>query len=439
MQLYKWFSNIIFHNTVYSLIEMGIPALLMLVSTPFLLSGMGAASYGLWSLGLAFLGLIGLADIGIGAATTKFIAEYVENNDIKGLSEIITISFAITLFVGTIFTGILLLLSSWIASFFISSEFSIGVITFIFQICIFGLFAILIENIGLAIPRGFQDYRTTTILLSGQNVLTILFAVWIVFIRGTITQIFIGMVIIVWCFAIGSLVIALYRVRKRGINFAFSLNTFHKFIDFMFFMGLTGIGLKIFSLFDRVVVAQTLGLEVAAYYSIATGIANKFTAFGTAATQALFPAFSSWYVNKEKNSIWEKLKTATLLVGIGSIVPGCFLLVFSQPLVYWWLGKQNGSAVLIPLQILILVYMVKTVTAPSYQAANGLGFPWMTWLTTIIGSFGTIGLIIILGKSFGFIGAAWANIAIWVNLSLPIFLYYKIFRKKYSVNPLLSN
>jgi O-antigen/teichoic acid export membrane protein len=405
----------------------------MLISTPFLLSSMGAKNYGLWNLGLAFLGLIGIADVGIGAATIKYIAEFNENNDIQSLSEIITTSFAITILLGVFFTTILFLLSPWFASFFTDIRNRDTDILLIFQICILGLFPVILENIGLAIPRGFQDYKTTTILLISQNIFTILLAVWVVIKNGTIVQIISGTVIIVWCFAISSLVIAFRKARRIGFYITFSLNALRNLTRFMLFMGVTGIGIKIFTLFDRIVVAQTLGLEASAYYSIATGVANKFTALGSAATQALFPAFSSWNVNNNKQSIWKKLVTATLLIGIGAIVPGMILLCFSQPLVFWWLGKENGSAVLLPMQILIFIYMIKTITAPSYQAANGLGFPWITTLAIMIASLGTIGLIIVLGKIYGLNGAAWANIASWSLFIIVFYLYKTLKHQKVDV------
>jgi len=390
---------------------------------------MGAHDYGLWTLALAFLGLMGIADIGIGSATTKFIAEFNEKQDTQRLSETITIAFAISISLAVIFTAMLYFLAPWLTSLFTSPKAQSGEILFIFQICTLGVLPIMLENIGIAIPRGFQDYKVTTILLLVKNISMILCAVWIVSKDGTATQVIMSTVMIAWGLAIISLIVAFHRIKKAGLYITVSSDTLRKLSEFMFFMGITGIGIKIFTLFDRVVVAYTLGLEAAAYYSIATGIANKFTAFGSAATQALFPAFSSWNVKKDRQSIWNKLVSATSLVGIGAIVPGTILLIFSRPLVFWWLGAENGSIVLYPLQILVAVYMIKVITAPSYQAANGLGRPWVTTLTTIIGSLATIGLIIVLGKSFGLIGAIWANIAVWVELSLPVYLYFMLIRR----------
>lgn len=423
MRFTQRFSGIIFLNTIYSLVEMAIPAITMLIATPYLLSGMGVNSYGLWSLALAFLGLIGVVDIGIGAATTKFIAEFKESQDARSLSEIITTSFATSASLGATFTAILYFLSPWLALFFASSETPISQIVMVFQISTLGLLPMMLENIGLAIPRGFQDYRATTIILVLKNILTVVYAVWVVSNNGSVVRVMVGTIFILWVSAIGSLIVAYRKIQKIGIYIIFSLEAFRKIAKFMMFVGPTGIGIKIFTVFDRVIVAQTLGLSAGAYYNIATGIANKFSALASAATQALFPAFSTWSTTKDRGFIWKKIVTITLIIGFGAIIPGTALLIFSRPLVYWWLGKQNGDAVLYPMQILIFIYMVKAITSPSFQAAYGLGYPWITTLTVTMASLGTISLIVVLGKSQGLIGASWANIASWSLFIIPFYLY----------------
>jgi len=435
MNIAKFFSSKIVRNTIYSFIEIGIPSILVLITTPFLLSGIGVENYGLWNMSIAFLGLIGVVDLGIGATTTRFVAKFTENQDIRRLSEIMTLSFILSVSLGTVFTVVFYFLSPWFASFFISTKISNDQIINILHISIFGLCPMMLENIGLAIPRGFQEYRTITILSVSKNILTILFAVWIVSKNGNIFHIIIGTVVIIWVFAIISLIIVYYKTQKIGVYIKFSLKTFREMMKYTFFMGITGVGIKIFTLLDRVVVAQVLGFSDSAYYSIATGIANKFSAFASAATQALFPAFCSWNASQGKQHIWKKLVVATLLVGISAIVPGIVIIIFSRPLVYWWLGEQNGVAVLRPIQILVLIYMVKTITAPSYQAVNGLGFPWVATLAVAVGSLGTICLIVVLGNIYGLVGASWANIASWSLFGIIFFLYRTLkLRKAESIN-----
>ena len=415
------FADKIVRNTAYSLLEMLLPFILMLVATPFLLLRMGTENYGLWNVALAFIGLLGIFDLGMGTAVTKFIAEYLEKRDVQNISSTATTAIVLNALVGLVFTVILYWFSPWLSQLFSSTEVPTIKIEIVFRLAALGLFPMLFENICLAIPKGFQDYKTPTLILTFQNATTLLLAMIITLVNGSIIHVVTGTVIIIWFFTILSLMLAYQRLRQLEAKIVFSSNALHELLGYMLFMGLTGIGIKIFTLFDRVVVAQVLGFSAAAYYIIATGIANKFPAFASAATQALLPAFSSWSVNHEKRLIWKKLFKATLIMGVVVLVPGTIFLLISRPLLIAWLGTQAGETVLYPMRILVFIYMVKTVTAPSFQAANGLGFPWITTIAVTVASLGTISLIVLLGKSQGLVGASWANIASW---SLFIIIFY---------------
>ena len=119
----------------------------------------------------------------------------------------------------------------------------------------------------------------------------------------------------------------------------------------------------------------------------------------------------------------------TAIVGMVTIIPGLFLLIFSRVFLNFWLGTDVGEAVNPIMQILVFIYMIRPLSAPSYQALLGLGHPWATALTAMAGGLGTILLIILLSPHFGIIGAAWANIVGWVSFGLiGIAWYYLKFR-----------
>jgi O-antigen/teichoic acid export membrane protein len=426
----KWIKNTIFRNTVFSLLEMSTSAILMLITTPYLLLHMGPSHYGLWSLCLAFLGLAGAVDIGLGAATIKFVAEYKEKQDTKNLSEVITISIGLAIILGLFFSLVIYFLLPSLVKMFFYNETSPEQILAVLQISILGLFPLMLENVGVSIPRGFQDYQLTTVLITVKNAVITIYAVWVVYQQKSVPEIMIGTIAFMYISSITSIGIAFYKARKFNFSPKFSVLTLKKVASFMAFMGITGIGIKIFTFFDRIVVSQVLGLTGAAYYTIATGIANKIAAFASAATQALFPAFSSWGASQNKILIWKKLKSTTLLIGVLTLIPGTVFLFLSRDLVFWWLGEQNGAEVLYAIQILIFIYMIKTLTAPSYQAANGLGHPWVTTLAVAIASIGTIILIFYLGPRYGLAGVSWANIASWSLFIISISLYFILKNEK---------
>lgn len=62
--------------------------------TPVLILGLGEAAYGIWSLVIAVSGYYGLIDLGIGSATTKFAAQYLEKGDTREAQRYLSAAFS---------------------------------------------------------------------------------------------------------------------------------------------------------------------------------------------------------------------------------------------------------------------------------------------------------------------------------------------------------
>ena len=60
--------------------------------TPILVHGLGEATYGLWSIVMALTGYYGLVDLGIGKASTKYIAEFDAKKDELAVRKVVDTS-----------------------------------------------------------------------------------------------------------------------------------------------------------------------------------------------------------------------------------------------------------------------------------------------------------------------------------------------------------
>jgi len=421
-RLKNYSSNRIVINGAYGIAEMAIPFVLIFFTTPFLVTHLGAEGYGLWNVALAFLGLMGIFDFGVSAAVIKYVSEYYEQGNIEELSVAVTVSFVINSMLGIVLGTILYRFSNSFAVLFLSKDYNLQQIGEILKIASLGFFPMMIQNVALAIPRGFQEYRTATWVMVTQNFLTLLSAILIVYFGGTALQVMEGTIVIYWSTLIVSFSLGWRRLSVIGAKPRFKMSTLKKILPFTFFMGLTGVGVAIFSFLDRIVVGRFLGLSAVAYYTIATGVANKFPALASAITRSLMPAFSSWSVNADLQRLRQKYLKATFVVFLVILLPGIVFLFFSKSIVVLWLGRENGLAVLPILQILVFIYALRVVASPAFQVLNGLNFPYVTTFTSLTAGAGTIVLIYLLVPRYGLVGAAWANSASWISFYLVIFL-----------------
>jgi O-antigen/teichoic acid export membrane protein len=422
--------SLVVKNGLYGFFEVVILTALMLVATPFLLARMGAENYGIWTLAMAFWGFMGVFEFGLGSATTKFIAEYREKDDIREISSILITSFGLAVVFSLFSSGILYYFSSYLSHAFPSETVSFSVMENIFRLIAFGLPPAIIENVALAVPKGFQNYRDTTVLSVTKNVAILLVAILIAAFKGSTYQIVQGTIIVLWMYAI----LGLYLVRRTlrfttGICLFFSILTFRRILNFILFMGLMGVGVRIFNMVDRIAVVRVLGFSAGAYYAIAIGVANKFSALGSTITQSLVPAFSSWNVNDSAKTIESKLWKITFAMALIIIAITLLFFAIGKPLLVLWLGYDTAMAVLPAMRILVFIYALRTISTPAFQAVNGMGFPHVTASTALLSGVGTIILIFYWGKLYGLVGAAWANAASLMTVFTFFFILYQL-RKK---------
>jgi len=70
-------------NVFYNVISQLIPLLVALMVLPVLIHGLGIRRYGVLSLSWTILGYFTVFDMGLGGATTKYVAEYMRRGIIK--------------------------------------------------------------------------------------------------------------------------------------------------------------------------------------------------------------------------------------------------------------------------------------------------------------------------------------------------------------------
>jgi len=81
-------------NTLYNVLGQALPLLVGLAAIPVTLRSLGEARFGLLGLAWAILGYVGVLDLGLGRATTKFVAEYLAAGDTERLRRVATLAVA---------------------------------------------------------------------------------------------------------------------------------------------------------------------------------------------------------------------------------------------------------------------------------------------------------------------------------------------------------
>ena len=96
-------------NTLFNVLGQGFPLAVGLVAIPIVIRSLGESRFGLLGLAWAILGYFSFVDFGLGIATTKLAAEYLENDDETAVTQLVRVSSVTHLILG-ISAGVVLAL-----------------------------------------------------------------------------------------------------------------------------------------------------------------------------------------------------------------------------------------------------------------------------------------------------------------------------------------
>src|SRR5699024_1534051 len=95
-------------NTLVNVMGRGIPLLFAVITIPFVIDGLGTERFGVLTIVWIVIGYFGLFDMGLGRATTKFVADQ-EAKGIKKLSLIFIPSLPLPMGFGIVGGGVIVL------------------------------------------------------------------------------------------------------------------------------------------------------------------------------------------------------------------------------------------------------------------------------------------------------------------------------------------
>ena len=103
-------------NTFYNLIGYLSPIPVALITIPILVKGLGTDSFGVLAIAWMVIGYFTLFDMGIGRATTKFVAEYMARGEYHRIRKLVTTALTLLFLFGIAGGGLVALLTGWMVN-----------------------------------------------------------------------------------------------------------------------------------------------------------------------------------------------------------------------------------------------------------------------------------------------------------------------------------
>lgn len=399
-------------NVFFSLIGFGWPILIAIFVTPIVVRGLGVKEYGIYIFISTLISVVGLIEIGLSAAFSKFIAERHSQKDFAGLSSLFKTSNTVLYVIGII--GALAIVSTlYIGNYFFPESMdsymhyspsfvAAGIMFFINSIM----------TLYVIIPSALQRMDVgTKVGITFFTLQQIIIVAGVLMDTG-LNTIFISLALLYTCFYF------LYKINSTRIipvetagdlaRFDLNKEELKKVYTFGFGIFVNNIAGSLLSYFDKMIIPVFIGPSNLTFYSLAGSIAGKTPALSQTFTSVLFPMTASLESVGDRDRVKILYTRSLRLIIVISVAITTTILSFPYVMLQHWISVEVAEKATQILVILALTNCILSLTSVLSNFLMGLGkVKYLTIASVIAAAINALFLFILLPK-LGIVGAAWA-------------------------------
>ena len=392
-------------NTLINLIGQGLPLLVAVVAIPIIVRGMGMDRFGLLSLVWVFMGSFAIFDLGLGRATTKFVAEALGKGEPEKVPPLVWTAVIVQAIFG-IFGGLVLF---GITPFLVESILNIPSDLIMEAKTTFYLLAafvpvILISGSFSGVLEAAQRFDLVNAVRIPSSTLTYLLPMIGMFLGlglpGIVTLILLAKVAGLAVFIALNLLI-IPELKK----YSASLTSFPRLFSFGGWIMISNIFGPILYYLDRFLIGALLTMTAVTYYTAPFEMTSRLAIISGSLLMTLFPAFSALGTTRRDNLQRLYIRSIKyLLLIMGPIV--LILVIFAGDILRFWLGGDFAQQSTLVFQILLIGALIYLPAPVSLGLFQGLGRPDIAPKIYMIYVPLNIGLVWFFVQSMGITGAA---------------------------------
>lgn len=421
-------------NAKVSLLFFILGTLLAFFSRKIFLEKLGNDFLGLAGTLNNVLGLLNLAELGVGAAISFLLYEPLQKGEKIEIVKLVSVLGTLYKRIGYVITLLAVLMSLFIPLVFKSTDINLGLIYFAYySFLISTLLSYFFNYKQILLTADQKNYIVSSYFQSGIMVKTIIQIIIVYWINNYFLWILIELLFgLVYCKIIN------WRIRKEYPW----LSTFPicNLADSSEYLKMKGYVKQIFvhkikdfalTQSDQIFIFMFVSLKMVAYYGNYILVINKLSQIFTKVLDGIVPSIGNLIVEGNKNKIvsvfWELSALRYFIAGTLTYV----LYVLLQPLIVLWLGREYLLNNQIMYAFLLIFFITQSRGAvDSFNAAYGLyADTWSAWTEGGI----NILITVIFGYKFGIIGVLLGKV---VSLLLIIVLWkpYYLFNSGLNLN-----
>ncbi len=396
------------HNTVLNLAGQTVPLLVAIVTVPYVVHHLGPDRYGLLSLAWLVVGYFGLFNLGIGPATTKFVAEFLGKGEIEKLPELVWTALAGQTCLGLVGGIVLAAVSPLLVERVLKIPADLHPqARLIFLVLAFAMPINFASGSMQGVLGASQRFGLLNAVSVPASTLTSLLPVVALAMGFELPAIVFLLVLsqIAAFFVVSLMCVRLYP-EVRSIRF--NLRLARSLLGFGGWVTVSSAVGPILVYFDRFLIGAIISIAGVGFYTPPYTISSKLSMLPDSLMATLFPAFSASAGRGDgewiRKALIRSLKFLILTVGPAALL----LAFFARPLLMLWLGVRFAAEGTLVLQIMAVAVFANSLAQVPYNLLYGVGRPDLPAKFHVAELPIHIGIAWFLVTRFGLPGAALA-------------------------------
>jgi len=416
-------------NTILNLLGQGIPMIIGFFSIPIIINGLGKDRFGLLSLAWVILGYLLIFDLGLGRATTKFVAEALARKKDSEVPLIVWTAISFQVILGLIGSFILRGITPFLVTHLI--KIPPGLMSeakAVFYLIALSIPIILMSSSLSGVLEAKQRFDLITSVRMPSSVLSFLLPLIGISFHISLPKI-VALMLASRFLALVAFFILDIILLPEILKFSLNFNVFRRLFSFGSWITISNLIGPFMVYLDRFLIASLISITAVTYYSAPHEVLTRLWILPGSLAMTLFPAFSSLEAVAERKKITTVFAKSLkyILLFLGPIV--VLLILFSREIIKRWLGSEFVQLSSGVWQFLALGILINSLAQMPYACLQGVGRPDLTAKFHLVELPFYLGAVWVLTINQGVSGTAMA----WVlRMALDaILLFYASFKLGY--------
>lgn len=364
-------------NALLNFIGQATPLVVGVITIPFIVRGLGTERFGLLSLAWVVLGYFSVFDLGLGRATTKFVAEALGKGEADQVPRLVWTAVTAQAVLGIasalVLTGITPLLVERILK--VPSDL-FGEAKTTFRLVALSIPVVLISGALRGVLEASQRFDLVNAVNTPTSVLTfILPLVGLLFgmsLPGIVALILLARIGALIAFVTLNLCI-IPQLRK----YSSSPSLFPRLFSFGGWVTVSSVVGPVLDYSDKFLIGSPLTVNAIAYYAAPYDAVTRLRILPASLVMTLFPAFSSIGTTRKKElEFFYNSAVKWLFLVLGPII--LLMVFFARQLLKMWLGSDFAAQSTSVLQIIGIGVLINSLAHIPYALLQGIGRPDLT-------------------------------------------------------------